>query len=64
MAYNILIVDDSSTIRKIITLCIKHAEVEVDKILEAEDGVSAVGRAMRAHTRTPGEEAEERHPHQ
>ena len=40
--YNILIVDDSSTIRKIIIRCITHTQIEVGTLFEAADGEEAL----------------------
>jgi two-component system chemotaxis response regulator CheY len=40
--YNILIVDDSSTIRKIIIRCIQHTQIAVGKLFEAGDGEQAL----------------------
>jgi two-component system chemotaxis response regulator CheY len=40
--YNILIVDDSSTIRKIIIRCIGHTQIAVGKLFEAADGEEAL----------------------
>jgi two-component system chemotaxis response regulator CheY len=41
--YNILIVDDSSTIRKIIIRCIGHTQIAVGSLFEAGDGEEALG---------------------
>lgn len=43
MAFNFLVVDDSSTIRKIIQRCISHTEIPVENIYEAGDGEEALG---------------------
>lgn len=43
MALNILIVDDSSTLRKIIRRCITQTEIKFDNIYEASDGKEALG---------------------
>jgi two-component system chemotaxis response regulator CheY len=40
--YNILIVDDSSTIRKIIIRCINHTPIAVGTLFEAADGEEAL----------------------
>lgn len=40
--YNILIVDDSSTIRKIIIRCITHTQLAVGTLFEAADGEEAL----------------------
>jgi two-component system chemotaxis response regulator CheY len=40
--YNILIVDDSSTIRKIIIRCIGHTQIAVGSLFEAADGEEAL----------------------
>lgn len=40
--HNILIVDDSSTIRKIIIRCITHANIAVGSLFEAGDGEEAL----------------------
>jgi two-component system chemotaxis response regulator CheY len=40
--YNILIVDDSSTIRKIIIRCIGHTQIAVGTLFEACDGEEAL----------------------
>lgn len=40
--YNILIVDDSSTIRKIIIRCITHTDIKVGSLFEAADGEEAL----------------------
>jgi two-component system chemotaxis response regulator CheY len=40
--YNILIVDDSSTIRKIIIRCIGHTQIAVGQLFEASDGEEAL----------------------
>lgn len=40
--YNILIVDDSSTIRKIIIRCISHTQIAVGTLFEAADGEEAL----------------------
>lgn len=40
--YNILIVDDSSTIRKIIQRCIGHTGIAVGSVFEAGDGEEAI----------------------
>ncbi len=40
--YNILVVDDSSTIRKIITRCISHTQIPVGTVFEAADGEEAL----------------------
>ena len=40
--YNILIVDDSSTIRKIIIRCINHTQIAVGTLFEAADGEEAL----------------------
>jgi two-component system, chemotaxis family, chemotaxis protein CheY len=42
MGYNIMIVDDSSTLRKIIARCIKETQIAIDKLLEAGDGEEAL----------------------
>ncbi len=42
MSYNILIVDDSSTIRKILTRCISHTKIAVGNLYEAADGQEAL----------------------
>lgn len=42
MPYNILIVDDSSTIRKILTRCISHTKISVGTLYEAGDGEEAL----------------------
>lgn len=42
MGKNILIVDDSSTMRKIVTRCLRQAGLEFDQILEAGDGQEAL----------------------
>jgi two-component system chemotaxis response regulator CheY len=42
MSYNILIVDDSSTIRKILTRCISHTKISVGTLFEAADGQEAL----------------------
>ncbi len=41
MAYNILIVDDSSTMRRIISRVVKMAEVPIQAIHQAENGAEA-----------------------
>ncbi|MBN2027257.1 MAG: response regulator [Actinobacteria bacterium] len=41
MAYNILIVDDSSTMRRIISRVIQMAEVPVQNVIQAENGAEA-----------------------
>lgn len=38
----VLIVDDSSTMRKIVTRCLRQAALDFDKILEAGDGQEAL----------------------
>ena len=43
MSLNILIVDDSSTLRKIIRRCITQTEIKFDNIYEAADGEEALG---------------------
>jgi len=43
MPLNILIVDDSSTLRKIIRRCITQTEIKFDNIYEASDGEEALG---------------------
>jgi len=40
--YNILIVDDSSTMRKIIIRCITQTQIAVGKLFEASDGEEAI----------------------
>lgn len=40
--HNILIVDDSSTIRKIIMRCINHTQIPVGSVFEAGDGEEAL----------------------
>lgn len=40
--HNILIVDDSSTIRKIIIRCIGHTQITVGSLFEAADGEEAL----------------------
>jgi len=40
--YNILVVDDSSTIRKIIARCISHTQIPVGSLFEASDGEEAL----------------------
>jgi two-component system chemotaxis response regulator CheY len=40
--HNILIVDDSSTIRKIIIRCISHSQIAVGTLFEAADGEEAL----------------------
>lgn len=42
MGFNVLIVDDSSTIRKIIRRSIQQADLEIDNVLEAGDGIEAL----------------------
>ena len=42
MGIRVLIVDDSSTIRRIISRCLDRAEVGVTEILEASDGCEAL----------------------
>ncbi|MDR0331228.1 MAG: response regulator [Chitinispirillales bacterium] len=43
MAYNILIVDDSQTMRAVLTKTIDMAGIEVGKVFEAENGKEALG---------------------
>jgi len=43
MPLNILIVDDSSTLRKIIRRCVTQTEIKFDNIYEASDGEEALG---------------------
>ena len=47
--YNILVVDDSSTIRKIIIRCINHTQIEVGTLFEAADGEEALA-VLSEHT--------------
>ncbi len=42
MGCNVLIVDDSSTMRKIVTRCLRQAGLDFDQILEAGDGRQAL----------------------
>ena len=42
MGIRVLIVDDSSTIRRIISRCLERAEVEVSEVFEASDGRQAL----------------------
>jgi len=42
MGKNVLLVDDSSTMRKIIGRCIRQAGIEFDNTFEAADGVEAL----------------------
>ena len=42
MAVDILIVDDSSAIRKIIQRVLVQAEVTIGKVMEAGDGIEAL----------------------
>src|SRR5262245_58933207 len=42
MGIRVLIVDDSSTIRRIISRCLERAEVGVTEVLEASDGCEAL----------------------
>ncbi len=42
MALDILIVDDSAAIRKILQRVLRHAEVPIDNVYEAGDGVEAL----------------------
>lgn len=42
MGKNILIVDDSSTMRKIVTRCLRQAGLAFDQIIEAGDGAEAL----------------------
>lgn len=42
MAFDVLIVDDSAAIRKILQRVLKQAEVPVGNVLEAGDGVEAL----------------------
>lgn len=42
MGKTVLIVDDSSTMRKIVTRCLRQAGLEFDQILEAGDGQVAL----------------------
>lgn len=42
MGKNVLLVDDSSTMRKIIGRCLRQAGIVFDEILEASDGVEAL----------------------
>ena len=42
MAYNVLIVDDSSVTRKAIKRIIEMVDLDVGRILEAENGVAAL----------------------
>ena len=42
MGIRVLIVDDSSTIRRIISRCLDRAEVGVTDVLEASDGLEAL----------------------
>ena len=47
MAFNVLIVDDSSTIRKIICRCIQQTGLEIQSIFEAGDGEEALATLGR-----------------
>jgi two-component system, chemotaxis family, chemotaxis protein CheY len=49
MAHNILIVDDSSVVRKIIRRAISNTQLEIGEIHEAGDGVEAMN-ILRQHT--------------
>lgn len=42
MGKNVLLVDDSSTMRKIIGRCLRQAGIVFDEILEASDGLEAL----------------------
>lgn len=42
MGKNVLLVDDSSTMRKIIGRCLRQAGIVFDEILEAADGLEAL----------------------
>lgn len=44
MNKRILVVDDSATMRKIITNVLKELGIHPDLIIEAEDGVDAIGK--------------------
>lgn len=48
MAFNILLVDDSSIVRKSLTKTIGMAEIEVGEVLEAENGQAALD-VLRHH---------------
>lgn len=49
MAYDVLIVDDSTAIRKILQRMLRQANLPVGKIFEAGDGVEAL-KALRTQT--------------
>ncbi len=42
MSYSVLIVDDSSTIRKIVRRCIEMSGLDVKEVFEAENGLEAL----------------------
>lgn len=44
MNKRILVVDDSATMRKIITNVLKELDIHPDLIIEAQDGVDAIGK--------------------
>ena len=42
MSFNILVVDDSITIRKVLSKILKMIELDVDQVVEAKDGKEAL----------------------
>jgi two-component system, chemotaxis family, chemotaxis protein CheY len=42
MAYNFLIVDDSSIVRRVIIKAMRMTDVQISQVLEAEDGLQAL----------------------
>jgi len=42
MAFRVLIVDDSSTVRLIVRRCVEQAELGIEEIWEAADGEEAL----------------------